>query len=378
VAKENLSSTLAMLGGGQLGRFFVMSAQKLGYKVLVLDPDPNSPAGQIADNHLCATYDDEQALRQIIDSCDYVSTEFENIPAHTLQFLEKDLTVRPSSKAVSIVQNRILEKSFLKDNNFPVGDFIIISSLDDLQKVELSIFPAILKIAQFGYDGKGQIHVNNTEELEKAFKKFKNAPCVLEKKINLDTEVSVVLARSNNNEKVFYPLVENQHINGILDTSIIPAEVNQEIYDEALKIADHIASVLDYVGVMAVEFFVCQNHAYVNEIAPRPHNSGHFSIDACDYSQFDLQVRTLTGMKLEQPKLIHKSRMINLLGDVWFRGDSQINPPFNNIKDESIKLHLYGKKEPRVGRKMGHFTVLGDDPEKIKELAFKTKEMLLS
>jgi len=182
VTKENLSSTLAMLGGGQLGRFFVMSAQKLGYKVLVLDPDPNSPAGQIADNHLCASYDDEQALRQIVDSCDYVSTEFENIPAQTLQFLEKDLTVRPSSKAVSIVQNRILEKSFLKDNNFPVGDFIIISSLDDLQKVELSIFPAILKIAQFGYDGKGQIHVNNKEELEKAFTKFKNAPCVLEKK----------------------------------------------------------------------------------------------------------------------------------------------------------------------------------------------------
>ena len=358
-------SMLAMLGGGQLGRFFVVSAQKLGYQVTVLDPDPNSPAGKLADVHLCQKYDDQDALDIIIKTCKAASTEFENIPAKTLECLQKAIIVRPSAYAVSIAQNRILEKSFLKKNNFPVGDFKVIETVNDIKSVDSSLFPAILKIAQFGYDGKGQIHVNNMEELNRAFTQFKLQPCVLEKKLNLHTEVSVVMARSNDDKKVFYPLIENKHVNGILDNSTIPANIDKKLSECARDIADRLSTALEYVGVMAVEFFIANGSIFVNEIAPRPHNSGHFSLDACLNNQFDQQVRALVGLSLVDTSIHSKAIMVNLLGDVWFQGDQLISPPFEEIKAENIAIHLYGKKEPRRGRKMGHFTVTGDDLKEI-------------
>lgn len=362
------ASTLAMLGGGQLGRFFVQAAQNLGYKVTVLDPDPDSPAGKIADHHICKKYDDQEALLSLAKTCKAASTEFENIPAASLKYLEKHITVRPGSHAVSIVQNRILEKSFLRENFFPVGDFAIITLEKDIQSLDSSIFPAILKIAQYGYDGKGQIHVNNIKELKDAFSKFNFSPCVLEKKMNLDTEVSVVLARSVENKKVFYPIIENKHVNGILDTSMVPASIDEDLSKQAITIADKLSSALEYIGVMAVEFFVSNGAIYVNEIAPRPHNSGHFSIDACRHNQFDQQVRSLVNLPLADTSIHAKAIMVNLIGDVWIQEGKVINPPFTEITNENTIVHIYGKKEPRPGRKMGHFTVIGKNLTDIKDL----------
>ena len=370
-------SMLGILGGGQLGLFFVISAQKMGYKVTVLDPDKNSPAGRIADIHLCASYKDNAALDSIKKTCVAVTTEFENIPATTLEYLEKYLIVRPSSKAVSVVQNRIHEKSFFKDNHFPVGPFVVISNIESLDLVTNDVFPAILKIAQFGYDGKGQAHVNNREELGLAFDRFDRKPCVLEKKLILEAELSVVLARDSNGKKVNFPVTENQHISGILDISIAPARVSSSLCMEAINYSELIASKLNYIGVMAIEFFISNEKIYVNEVAPRPHNSGHHSLDSCDFNQFDLQVFALTGTTLNNPKLIKNIVMVNLLGDIWFT-NNELNPPKFDIFDSSSNevLHIYGKTEARPGRKMGHFTVTGNDTDSILMRAKKIKSLL--
>ena len=370
-------SMLGILGGGQLGGFFVVSAQKMGYKVTVLDPDKNSPAGRIADIHLCASFNDTSALDSIKKTCVAVTTEFENIPATTLEYLEKDLIVRPSSKSVSVVQNRIHEKAFLKDNHFPVAPFVVIADAKSLALVTNEIYPAILKIAQFGYDGKGQAHVNNLKELELAFDGFDRKPCVLEKKLSLEAEVSVVLARSSNGKKVNFPVIENQHISGILDISIVPARVSNSLCTEAIYYAELIASKLNYIGVMAIEFFISNEKIYINEVAPRPHNSGHHSLDSCDFDQFDHQVFALTDTPLFKPKLTTKAVMVNLLGDIWFR-NGELNPPNFDIFKGSSKevLHIYGKSKARPGRKMGHFTVIGNNADSILIRAKKIKSLL--
>ena len=242
---------------------------------------------------------------------------------------------------------------------------------------EVDIFPAILKTAKFGYDGKGQIHVNSVTELEAAFVKFNNAPCVLEKKLDLDLEFSIVMARSINGDYLEYPLIENQHEAGILDLSIIPARVPSILKKEATKLTKKVASDLNYIGVMAVEFFISNNHLYVNEIAPRPHNSGHFSIDACVYNQFDQQVLTLAGgrPKDEETKF-PVSVMLNLLGDLWFRkGEKKSEPNFEIIKSSEISIHLYGKSEPRIGRKMGHLTILGLEKQSVEDVIRKAESI---
>ena len=360
------TQSLGILGGGQLGKFFTIAAQKMGYSVVVLDPDKQSPAGKIADKYICKPYNDLKALDDLKANCIAVTTEFENIPAETLQYLEKDVIVRPKSKAVAIVQNRIKEKDFLTKSGIPVGQYIVIENLKSIKKInnESKIFPAILKTAQFGYDGKGQIHVNNILELEKAFLTFKSMSCVLEQKIDLDLEFSLVLARSTNDTYQEYPLIENHHESGILDYSLIPARVSSSIKNESTKLAKKIAFDLNYVGVMAVEFFISNNKLYVNEIAPRPHNSGHFSIDACIFSQFDQQVLTLSGNEPKDKGMkFISSGMLNILGDLWFRGSEQREPVFEMVKGSGIEVHLYGKSEPRMGRKMGHITVLGSKDE---------------
>jgi len=359
-------ATLGMLGGGQLGRFFVAAAHEMGYKVWVLDPDPHSPAGLIADRHLQAGYDDFAALDTLADACAAVTTEFENVPAETLDYLAKFVPVRPGAAAVAVCQNRIAEKSFLRDNGLPHGPFAVIQSDADIAAADASLFPAILKVARFGYDGKGQARVTTAAEALHAFHRFKGEACVLEAMLPLDCEVSVVLARDENGAVSTFPTVENQHSRGILDVSIAPARVAPAIEAEARRCAALIAARLGFIGTLAVEFFVTGGRLVVNEMAPRPHNSGHHTIDACVASQYEQQVRALCGLPLGDTTQHSASAMVNLLGELWFEGGE----PHGRYREPDwsilhavpgLKLHLYAKHHARHGRKMGHFTVVGSD-----------------
>ncbi|MFM9834474.1 MAG: 5-(carboxyamino)imidazole ribonucleotide synthase [Methylophilaceae bacterium] len=352
---------LGMLGGGQLGRFFVIAAHEMGYQVTVLDPDKNSPAGRIADVHLCANYDDETVLTQMANTCVAVTTEFENVPAHALEQLAERVIVRPSAASVAVAQNRVLEKNFIKQAGIPVAPFLVINQASDLPEDGSELYPAILKVARFGYDGKGQARVKNRSEAQNAFVEFKQEICVLEKMLPLDLEVSVVLARDANGNIASFPTAENSHLNGILDISVVPARCTEVIKANAQELAKKLADKLDYVGVIGVEFFLVGKQLLVNEIAPRPHNSGHYTIDACVTNQFEQQVRVMTGLPLGSPNLHSDAVMVNILGDSWFAGakTNALEPAWNKaLSHANLKLHLYGKNEPRKGRKMGHFTVI--------------------
>ena len=365
---------LGMLGGGQLGRFFVIAAHEMGYRVTVLDPDKSSPAGKIADVHLCAAYDDAAALKTMADTCQAITTEFENVPASTLESLAQTRTVRPSAKAVSIAQHRVLEKQFIRDAGIPVAPFVVVNAVSDLPADADAIYPAILKVARFGYDGKGQARVGNQAQAEAAFEAFKGEQCVLEKMLSLDYEVSVVLARDAHGNVAPYPLAENSHLNGILDVSIVPARAPKTIQDQARQLAIKIAEKLDYVGVLAVEFFVSNGELLANEMAPRPHNSGHYTIDANVTNQFEQQLRALVGLPLGDSRLHSQAVMVNILGDIWKNG---AEPTWDKIfARPELKLHLYGKHEPRKGRKMGHYTVIGADQETVIVNAIKAREEL--
>jgi 5-(carboxyamino)imidazole ribonucleotide synthase len=365
---------LGMLGGGQLGRFFVIAAHEMGYRVTVLDPDKNSPAGKIADVHLCTAYDDAEALKKMAETCQAITTEFENVPASTLDTLAKSRTVRPSAKAVSIAQHRVLEKQFIRDAGIPVAPFVVVNAASDLPVDSDAIYPAILKVARFGYDGKGQARVANQAQAVEAFQTFKGEQCVLEKMLNLDYEVSVVLARDASGHVVAYPTAENSHLNGILDVSIVPARAPKTVHDQARSLAIKIAEKLEYIGVLAVEFFVSDGQLLANEMAPRPHNSGHYTIDANVTNQFEQQLRALVGLSLGDSRLHSQAVMVNILGDIWKNG---AEPAWDKIfARPELKLHLYGKHEPRAGRKMGHFTVIGDDQVEVIASAIKAREEL--
>jgi 5-(carboxyamino)imidazole ribonucleotide synthase len=365
---------LGMLGGGQLGRFFVIAAHEMGYRVTVLDPDKNSPAGKIADVHLCADYDDAAALKTMAETCQAITTEFENVPASTLDTLAQTRTVRPSAKAVSRAQHRVLEKQFIRDAGIPVAPFVVVNVASDLPVDGEAIYPAILKVARFGYDGKGQARVANQAQAQAAFEAFKGEQCVLEKMLSLDYEVSVVLARDAQGNVAPYPLAENSHLNGILDVSIVPARAPKVIQDQARQLAIKIAEKLEYVGVLAVEFFVSNGELLANEMAPRPHNSGHYTIDANVTNQFEQQLRALVGLPLGDSRLHSQAVMVNILGDIWKNGTE---PAWDKIFSRSeLKLHLYGKHEPRPGRKMGHYTVIGADQETVIVNAIKAREEL--
>lgn len=361
-------STLGMLGGGQLGRMFTTAAQTMGYKVVVLDPDTNSPAGIIADQHICAKYTDEEALSQLADLCDAVTTEFENIPATTLSFLEAKTIVHPSSEALSRTQNRIVEKQFIESLDINVAPYAPIRSNDDIDAIADTFqFPAILKAASFGYDGKGQVVCHSIDDVRAAFTSLNGAECVLEQRINLEREVSTVLARSQSGDISNFPIAENVHINGVLHSTTVPSSIPEQQAKQVIDMADRIANGLTYVGTMAVEFFIsAEGDILANEIAPRPHNSGHFTLDACETSQFEQQVRMLCGLPSGDCNLISPVVMINLLGDVW--GQSQ--PHWDTLLSQpQNKLHLYGKKEARPGRKMGHFNVLATSIEQATMIA---------
>ena len=350
--------TLGMLGGGQLGRMFVMAAHAMGYHVIVLDPDPDSPAGRIADEHIHASYSDQWALEQLANNCDAITTEFENIPSATLKKLEQSVPVRPSSSAVEIAQNRISEKTFLADNGFETARFFPIYEQEELEFALSQIGgTAILKVASFGYDGKGQVIVNNLEEAIAGFESMGSVHCVLEEKVDLQTEVSVVLARSHDGTVACYPVGENHHVNGILEYTAVPSSLPRVLLDRAVQDASEFAQKLDYCGVMAVEFFYTRDERLlINEVAPRPHNSGHYTIDACKTSQFEQQVRMLCGLPAGSVELLSPVVMFNILGDVWVNGEPDWEQLLSN---PDVKLHLYGKREARAGRKMGHFTCLG-------------------
>jgi len=371
---------LGVLGGGQLGRYFVMAAHELGYRVTVLDPDPDSPAGRIADAHLATAYDDPAALRRMADTCAAVTTEFENVPAETLAYLAKFIPVRPDAGAVATCQNRIAEKDFLKRHALPHAPYAEIRNEDDIMTARTALFPGILKVARFGYDGKGQEKVQDADKALDAFRRFRREPCVLEQQLPLELELSVVLTRDEAGRVACFPTAENIHRDGILDISIVPARVPVLLTSLTRKIAEEIAAKMDYVGTLAVEFFVIEERLYVNEIAPRPHNSGHYTIDACITSQFEQQVRALCGLPLGDSRAHSAAAMVNLLGDSWFQTSPEraCEPDWQDLLTvPNLKLHLYGKNDAKPGRKMGHFTVIDTDGAEALAIAIRAQAALL-
>lgn len=366
---------LGMLGGGQLGRFFVIAAHEMGYKVTILDPDQNSPAGKIADVHICAAFDDATGLKTLADTCAAITTEFENVPAQTLSTLADTTTVRPSANSVAIAQHRVSEKKFLQDAGLPVAPFVVINHTSDIPDDANSLYPAILKVARFGYDGKGQARVKNAQEAKVAFAEFKHNECVLERMMALDYEVSVVLARDSHGNVEAFNTGENAHLNGILDITIAPARGSDAVNKEAQRLAKMVADKLDYTGVLGVEFFVCDGQLLVNEMAPRPHNSGHYTIDACVTNQFEQQVRVVAGLPLGSAHQHSAAVMVNILGDIWSQSGEA--PAWQEaFVSPALKLHLYGKLAARAGRKMGHYTVIDVELDSAVATAMKVRERL--
>lgn len=352
-------STIGMLGGGQLGRMFVVAARTMGYEVMVLDPDPASPAGRMASSHLAAAYDDQSALDIMARECAVITTEWENIPAATLEYLAKTTPVHPSAKALGVAQNRIREKTFFRSLGLKTPEFVALRDEQDLKQVAHSRFPAVLKTSTLGYDGKGQAICHNADDVRAAFARM-GAECVLEEFIKLDKEISVVLARGVGGRSACFPMAENSHAGGILDVSVVPADIPDQLAEEARKAAAAIADGLDYRGVLAVEFFVSTDgELLVNEMAPRPHNSGHYTLDACYVSQFEQQVRMICGLEPGNCELHTPVAMLNLLGDIWPEDGC---PDWAGVLAmSSAHLHLYGKKHARPGRKMGHINFLAAD-----------------
>ncbi|MGH7519351.1 MAG: 5-(carboxyamino)imidazole ribonucleotide synthase [Gemmatimonadales bacterium] len=369
-------ATLGVLGGGQLGRMFTMRAHEMGYRVVVLEPDADSPAGAVADRHLRAAYDDPEALEVLATECAAVTVEFENVPAGALQRLARRVPVRPSAEAVAIAQDRIREKTFLRDNGFATARFAAISRTDELEPALAEVgSPALLKTSRLGYDGKGQATIGSLEDLRAAFAGFGGVPCVLEQRLELEGEISIVLVRAVDGAVVPFPAGENTHRDGILDTTVVPARIGQALATEAARVAGAVATKLGYVGVLGVELFVARRgRLFVNEIAPRPHNTGHYTLDACVTDQFEQQVRALCELPLGTPVLHSPVAMINLLGDAWAKGPPRWD---RALALPGVKLHLYGKAEPRPGRKMGHLNCLAATADDALALARRAHAALL-
>jgi len=354
---------LGLLGGGQLGRMFCMAAQSLGYKVAVIDPGDHSPAGSVADRHIRADYLDPQGLAELASLASAATTEFENVPAAALEFLARTAHVSPAAASVAIAQDRIREKTFLGGCGVAVAPFVVLTGEAEAANVDPAVLPGIVKSARLGYDGKGQIRVATRAGVVEAFRAMGGQPCVVEQRVVLACEVSVIVARAGNDETATWPVAENRHRNGILDVSIVPARVPEALAASARATATFIADRLDYRGVLCVEMFVTDKGALlVNEIAPRPHNSGHNTIDACVTSQFEQQARVLAGLPLGSTRQHEPAVMLNLLGDIWFddpAATASREPDWRVVlRHPGAKLHLYGKAEARRGRKMGHVTCI--------------------
>ncbi|HSV93963.1 MAG TPA: 5-(carboxyamino)imidazole ribonucleotide synthase [Desulfobacterales bacterium] len=372
---------LGVLGGGQLGRMFVHAAQKAGYATAVLDPDAGSPAGGASQHHLRAPYTDTAALDELAALCVAVTTEFENVPAAALARLADRVPVSPSAAAVSICQHRAREKCFIEQAGVPCAPRALVESHHDLARVPASLFPGILKTATMGYDGKSQLDVQTAAALPAAWSSLGESPCVFERRLAIATELSVIVARGRDGQVVHLPVQQNLHRRGILAVTQVPApDVSATLAEEAVAAARRLAAAMEYVGVLCVEFFALEDGRLVaNEMAPRPHNSGHHSTDACDLSQFDLQVRTLTGLPLAEPRLHSPAVMINLTGDLWFPtgAAAAITPRWAGVVAlPGVHLHLYGKAQPRPGRKMGHLTVTAPAPAEARCVALAAAALL--
>ncbi|HEX7156682.1 MAG TPA: 5-(carboxyamino)imidazole ribonucleotide synthase [Burkholderiaceae bacterium] len=370
---------LGVLGGGQLGRMFCMQAQTLGYRVCVLDPSEDSPAGAVADRHLRAGYLDADGLEQLATLCRGVTTEFENVPARSLELLAGRCLVSPDAASVSVAQDRIEEKRFIAAGGADVAPHRAIVDPADLEAIEPGLLPGILKTARLGYDGKGQVAVDSVEEARAAWDRLHRVPCVLERRLALERELSVVVCRGRDGACETFPVVENVHRDGILAVSVAPARVSPALAQQARETAIRVAGALRYVGVLCVEMFeLTTGGLLVNEIAPRPHNSGHFTIDACVANQFEQQARVLAGLPLGDPTQLAPAVMLNLLGDLWFGAGGEPRPPrFAEVAGvRRACLHLYGKQQARRGRKMGHVTVLGDSLDDALARAGRVAEIL--
>lgn len=367
-------ATLGVLGGGQLGRMFALAARVMGYAVVVLDPNPSSPAAQVANVHIEADYTDAAALMRMGKLCQAVTTEFENVPAGSLEILAQHTYVAPSPQAVKLMQDRLHEKACAKAFGCDTAPYVNIEDEGGLVHAWAQRSgPALLKTRRLGYDGKGQVRVESLEALVSAYAALGRVPCVLEGLLPIAREFSVILARNRRGEVAFFPLAENLHRQGILDMSIVPARLPDAVADTARQMALRIAEGLDYVGVLAVEFFLLGDGRVVfNEMAPRPHNSGHYTLDACVTDQFEQQVRALCGLPLGDTRLLTPAVMVNLLGDIWAHGprwEALLSHP-------GVKLHLYGKTDARPRRKMGHYNCLAPTLEAALELAEITRKAL--
>ena len=367
-------STIGVLGGGQLGRMFGIAARRMGYRVHTYESTPDSPAGQISDREFTGSYTDEAALQEFVRSVDVITFEFENIPSAVIERLAQEKPVHPRSEVLHICQNREREKQFLAAHGYPHVPFRIASSEQEIRDGLAALgTPAVLKTADFGYDGKGQQKIENSEQID--ISGLAGRKGILEKWVDFDCELSVVCARGTDGQLSTFPPAENIHHRHILDYSIAPARLPEALQREATDIAKSLAKDLDVVGLLAVEFFLTTSgRLLVNELAPRPHNSGHYTFDACITSQFEQQLRAVCGLPLGLPDLLVPACMVNLLGDLWVNGRQ---PDCSSIlRRPNAKLHLYGKTEGRSGRKMGHYCVLGPTVDEAVAAALKIKTEL--
>ena len=382
-------ATLGVMGGGQLGRMWAQAAQRMGYATAVLDPDAQSPAGLISHHAITTPYDDPAGLAQLAQLAQAITTEFENVPAAALEQLARLRPVAPSAACVAVAQDRAQEKAHfercLAQSGVTVAPFASIQTPEDLQAVPPGLLPGILKTARMGYDGKGQVRVANPAELQAAWAQLKRVPCVLEQLLPLVAECSVLVARGADGSCVHFPVQRNLHRNGILAmTEVYPGNVPADLAEQAVAATRQIAQGLNYVGVLCVEFFVLDaassqaqglGRLVVNEMAPRPHNSGHYTLDACDQSQFDLQVRTMAGLPLMAPRLHSAAIMLNLLGDLWLAHAGM--PPWDAVLAvPGTHLHLYGKTQARAGRKMGHLNITAATPQEARAVALQASALL--
>ncbi len=369
-------STIGVFGSGQLGRMFAIEARKMGYRVHTFSPGSDTPTGHISDWETSAEYDDLEAVGKFAKSVDVITYEFENVPSKTIETASEFVQVHPKGEVLHTTQNRLREKTFLSKNGFPVADFRHIKTLQDLQSAVAEIgIPCVLKTAGFGYDGKGQSIIKSNSDIETAFEKLKGSECVLEAFVDFEKEVSVVAARDAKGNFADYGVIENDHTNHILNISFAPAKVSEKVQQEALEIARGIAEKFEYVGTLCVEFFLTKDEKLiVNEIAPRPHNSGHLTFDtACITSQFEQQLRAVCGLPLGSTEFLKPVAMANLLGDLWQNGE----PNWAKIlEDKNLKLHLYGKKQARPGRKMGHLTAIGETIEEAINIVKRARKNL--
>ena len=363
---------IGLLGGGQLGRMMIQAAHRLGEQVAVMDPDARGPAAQLADRVIVATYDDFDALNQLADRAKVFTTEFENVPAESLRFLSKFGPTMPDAHSVAIAQDRIDEKRFIASTGVDVAPHAVITRLEDFDDLASDLFPGILKSARLGYDGKGQHKVHDAAQAKAAWASMGSVPCVLEKMLPLEREISVICARDANGVITVFPVGENTHRNGILAVTQVPARVSESLAARARDAARGIIDALNYVGVLCVEFFVLSGDRLVaNEMAPRPHNSGHYTIEACITSQFEQQVRICARRPLGEVGLVSPAVMLNVLGDSWFKAsDVAVEPDWAAVRAvRGAHVHLYGKAEPRVGRKMAHVTCLGESLQEARRRA---------